>query len=378
MTQPAGTGPLVLGIETSCDETGVGIVRGTELLVNQVASSMEEHVRFGGVIPEIAARAHLESFTPTLRSALDTAGVQLSDVDAIAVTAGPGLSGALMVGLSAAKGLALAAGKPLYGVNHLVSHVAVGLLNPAAATGASAAGAASSSSANAQGSLPPHTGALLVSGGHTELLRVGSLTSDVQLLGATIDDAAGEAYDKVARLLGLGYPGGPAIDRAAAGGDPTAFRFPRGLTMPKFVGTAENPGKNRHNWSFSGLKTAVARATEQFTEAGLAVPVADIAASFQEAVADVITAKAVRACTEFGITHVLLGGGVAANSRLRELLAQRCAAAGITLTVPPISLCTDNGAMVAALGAQLVHDGVAPSPLDIPAISSLPAHRISL
>lgn len=357
--------PLVLGIETSCDETGVGVVRGTELLANQVASSMEEHVRFGGVIPEIAARAHLEAFIPTLRGALDTAGVQLRDVDAIAVTAGPGLSGALMVGLSAAKGLALAAGKPLFGVNHLVAHVAVGLLDHRSAGGTTQV-------------LPPNTGALLVSGGHTELLRVGSLSADVELLGSTIDDAAGEAYDKVARLLGLGYPGGPAIDRAAAGGDPTAFRFPRGLTMPKFVGTAQNPGKNRHNWSFSGLKTAVARAVEQFTAADMAVPVDDIAASFQEAVVDVLTSKAVRACREHGINNLLLGGGVAANSRLRELLAERCEQAGITLTVPPIALCTDNGAMVAALGAQMVAESAPPSALNIPAVSSLPAHRISL
>lgn len=367
--------PLVLGIETSCDETGIGVVRGTELLANTVSSSMEEHVRFGGVIPEIAARAHLEAFVPTLRRALDTAGVELDDVDAIAVTAGPGLAGALMVGLSAAKGLALASGKPLYGVNHLVAHVGVGLLEgqdgavqrlPLSLSGHGSASASSS------------VGALLVSGGHTEILRIGSLTHDVELLGSTIDDAAGEAYDKTARLLGLGYPGGPAIDRAAAEGDPHAFTFPRGLTMPKFVGTAENPGKHRHNWSFSGLKTAVARAVEQFERAGRPVPTADIAASFQEAVVDVLTSKAVRAAQEHGLTTLLLGGGVAANRRLRELLAERCAAAGIELRVPPIPLCTDNGAMVAALGAQLVAAGVEPSALDIPADPSQPVERISV
>lgn len=352
--------PLVLGIETSCDETGIGIVRGTQLLANEVASSMDEHIRFGGVIPEIAARAHLEAFTPTLRKALDTAGVELRDVDAIAVTAGPGLAGALMVGLSAAKGLALAAGKPLYGVNHLVAHVAVALVED-----------------DDDGSpLAPNTAALLVSGGHTEILRVGSLTDDMELLGSTIDDAAGEAYDKTARLLGLGYPGGPAIDAAARQGDPRAFRFPRGLTMPKFEGTAQSPGKHRHNWSFSGLKTAVARAAEQFEAQGLPVPVADLAASFQEAVVDVLTAKAVRACREHGLTSLLLGGGVAANSRLRELLAERCADAGIDLTVPPIPLCTDNGAMVAALGAQLVSAGAQASSLEIPADSSLPVDQI--
>ncbi|MDR8019869.1 tRNA (adenosine(37)-N6)-threonylcarbamoyltransferase complex transferase subunit TsaD [Nesterenkonia aerolata] len=361
VTAPSTSAPLVLGIETSCDETGIGIVRGTQLLANTVSSSMQEHVRFGGVIPEIAARAHLEAFVPTLRQALDTAGVTVEELDAVAVTSGPGLAGALMVGLSAAKGLALAAGKPLYGVNHLVAHVGVGLLET---EGAAPAG------------LPPHTGALLVSGGHTEVLRVGSLTEDVELLGSTIDDAAGEAYDKVARLLELGYPGGPKIDALAAEGDPQAFRFPRGLTLPKFVGTAQAPGPHRHNWSFSGLKTAVSRAVEQFEQRGEPVPRADIAASFQEAVVDVLTAKAVRAATEHGLSTLLLGGGVAANRRLRELLGQRCEQAGIALRIPPVSLCTDNGAMVAALGAQLVAAGAAPSSLDIPADSSQPVERI--
>ncbi|WP_229503282.1 tRNA (adenosine(37)-N6)-threonylcarbamoyltransferase complex transferase subunit TsaD [Nesterenkonia sedimenti] len=372
--------PLVLGIETSCDETGVGIVRGRQLLANEVASSMAEHIRFGGVIPEIAARAHVEAFTPTLRRALDTAGVRLEDVDAIAVTAGPGLAGALMVGLSAAKGLALATGKPLYGINHLVAHVAVGLLEDpqnGASRPHSDNDADSRGASNGVRDLPPNTGALLVSGGHTEILRVGSLSEDVELLGSTIDDAAGEAYDKTARLLSLGYPGGPKIDAAAKEGDPTAFRFPRGLTMPKFEGTAEEPGKHRHNWSFSGLKTAVGRAVEQFEKAGQPVPTADIAASFQEAVVDVLTSKAVRACQEHGITSLLLGGGVAANSRLRGLLAERCQQAGISLTVPPIPLCTDNGAMVAALGAELVAAGKPASSYAIPADSSLPVHCIT-
>ncbi|MFC0249920.1 tRNA (adenosine(37)-N6)-threonylcarbamoyltransferase complex transferase subunit TsaD [Citricoccus parietis] len=381
---PASTAPLVLGIESSCDETGFGIVRGTELLANAVASSMEEHVRFGGVIPEIAARAHLEEFLPTLQQALDTAGVTLDDLDAIAVTSGPGLAGALMVGVAGAKALALAAGKPLYGLNHLVAHVGVGVLDevrtavPPAASGARPAGVVLSPEPTG---LPESLGALLVSGGHTEILQVNRLTTDVTLLGSTIDDAAGEAYDKVARLLGAGYPGGPVIDRLAQQGDPKAFRFPRGLSAPKFVGSAEEPGKHRHNWSFSGLKTAVARCVEQFEAAGVPeeqIPTADIAASFQEAVADVITAKAVRACTEHGITHLLLGGGVAANSRLRSLLAERCADAGIGLTVPPVRLCTDNGAMVAALGAQLVADGVAPSSLDFAADPGQPVESISL
>ncbi|MDQ4488879.1 tRNA (adenosine(37)-N6)-threonylcarbamoyltransferase complex transferase subunit TsaD [Sinomonas sp. ASV486] len=353
--------PLVLGIESSCDETGVGIVRGTTLLANTVSSSMDEHVRFGGVIPEIASRAHLDALIPTLREALDTAGVTLDEVDALAVTSGPGLAGALMVGVCGAKALAVATGKPLYAVNHLVAHVGVGLLDGSVYGG----------------ELPPDLGALLVSGGHTEVLRVRNIAGDVELLGSTIDDAAGEAYDKVARLLGLGYPGGPAIDRLAREGNPKAIRFPRGLTQPKYMGSAEEPGPHRYDWSFSGLKTAVARCVEQFEAAGEPVPVADIAASFQEAVVDVITSKAILACREHGISSLLLGGGVAANSRLRELTAQRCREAGISLAVPSFSLCTDNGAMVAALAARIIMDGREPSGLEFAPESSLPVTTVS-
>jgi N6-L-threonylcarbamoyladenine synthase len=353
--------PLVLGIESSCDETGVGIVRGTTLLANTVSSSMDEHVRFGGVIPEIASRAHLDAIVPTLREALDTAGVTLDEVDALAVTSGPGLAGALMVGVCAAKALAVATGKPLYAINHLVAHVGVGLLDDGVYGG----------------SLPDDLGALLVSGGHTEILRVRNIAADVELLGSTIDDAAGEAYDKVARLLGLGYPGGPAIDRIARTGDPSAFRFPRGLTQPKYMGNADAPGPHRYDWSFSGLKTAVARCVEQHEAAGKPVPVADIAASFQVAVVDVVTSKAVLACREHGLRNLLLGGGVAANSRLRELTAERCAEAGISLAVPPFSLCTDNGAMVAALAARVIMDGRSPSDLAFAPDSSLPVTTVS-
>jgi len=206
-------GPLVLGIETSCDETGVGIVRGTTLLADEVASSVEEHARFGGVVPEVASRAHLEAMLPTMTRALKAAGVRLSDVDAIAVTAGPGLTGALLVGIAAAKGYALAAEKPIYGVNHLAAHVAVDTLE--------------------HGALPSPAIALLVSGGHSSLLLVEDLVQSITPLGATIDDAAGEAYDKVARLLGMPFPGGPPIDRAAQQGDRGAIAFPRGLTAPK-------------------------------------------------------------------------------------------------------------------------------------------------
>jgi N6-L-threonylcarbamoyladenine synthase len=328
------TEPLVLGIETSCDETGVGIVRGRRLLANVIASSMEEHARYGGVVPEVAARAHLEALRPTLDAALAEAGVGLRDLDAIAVTAGPGLAGALMVGVGAAKALAIALGLPLYGVNHLVGHVGADLLR------------------DDGGDLELPTVALLVSGGHTSLLLVRDLTSDVELLGETIDDAAGEAFDKVARLLGLPYPGGPRIDIAAAEGDSAAIRFPRGLTHPKDL------QKHRYDFSFSGLKTAVARHVEQ---AGESLNVADVAAAFRESVADVLTAKAIAACRDLGVPRLLLGGGVVANARVRELATQRAAEAGVALRIPPLTLCTDNGAMIAALGARLVAEGYAPS-----------------
>ncbi|OAV59345.1 tRNA (adenosine(37)-N6)-threonylcarbamoyltransferase complex transferase subunit TsaD [Enteractinococcus helveticum] len=356
------TSPIVIGIETSCDETGIGIVSGTTLLAHQVASSMDEHVAFGGVIPEIAARAHVTEFLPVLDAALAEANITLDDVDAIAVTAGPGLAGALMVGVAGAKALAVATGKPLYGINHLIAHIGVGFLDDVGAD---------LHNVN-------QLGALLVSGGHTEMLKINSLTSDVELLGSTIDDAAGEAYDKVARLIGAGYPGGPVIDKMARQGNPTAFKFPRGLTAPKFMGNAEEPGKDRYNWSFSGLKTAVSRAVEQFELRDMNVPANDIAASFQEAVADVITHKAVLAATEHGIDHILLGGGVAANSRLRALLTERTEAAGIGLTIPPINLCTDNGAMVAALGAQLVADAVEPSPMNFSADPTQSVNLVSV
>lgn len=361
--------PLVLGIESSCDETGIGIVQGSRLLANTISSSMQEHVRFGGVIPEIASRAHLEAIIPAVRAALDEAGVSLNDLDAIAVTAGPGLAGALIVGVSAAKALAVATGKPLYGINHLVAHVCVGLLEENGISD----GAQLLQNARGGG-----LGALLVSGGHTEILQVQDITSDVRLLGATLDDAAGEAYDKVARLLGLDYPGGPAIDNAAQSGDPKAFVFPRGLSGRKFMGTAADPGAHRYDFSFSGLKTAVARVVAGFTARGQEVPVADIAASFQEAVVDVITQKAVLACQEQGMDTLLLGGGVAANSRLRQLLGQRCASAGVRLIIPKFTLCTDNGAMVAALGARLVAAGREPSELGFAPDSSLPVTTVCL
>jgi N6-L-threonylcarbamoyladenine synthase len=345
-------GPLVLGIETSCDETGVGIVRGTTLLADEVASSVAEHARFGGVVPEVASRAHLEAMLPTMARALKTAGVRLSDVDAIAVTAGPGLAGALLVGIAAAKGYALAADKPIYGVNHLAAHVAVDTLE--------------------HGALPSAAIALLVSGGHSSLLLVEDLARSVTPLGATIDDAAGEAYDKVARLLGMPFPGGPPIDQTAQLGDPSAIAFPRGLTAPK------DQAEHRYDFSFSGLKTAVARWVEARQRAGETVPVADVAASFQEAVCDVLTAKAIDACRDYGVDTLVIGGGVAANSRLRSLAALRCEREGVVLRVPRMRLCTDNGAMVAALGSHLVAAGYPPSALDLPAESGLAVTRVAV
>jgi N6-L-threonylcarbamoyladenine synthase len=343
--------PLVLGIETSCDETGIGIVRGTTLLANAIASSMEEHARYGGVVPEVAARAHLEALTPTLRLAVDEAGVTLDELDAIAVTSGPGLAGALMVGVGAAKALAIATGKPLYAVNHLVGHVGADLLRR---------------EGEQRTALELPTIALLVSGVHTSLLLVRDLTSDVELLGETIDDAAGEAFDKVARLLGLPYPGGPHIDRVAAGGDPNAIRFPRGLTAPKDL------DRHRYDFSFSGLKTAVARRVEGARDRGEDLPMADVAAGFREAVADVLLSKALAACRDFGVPRLLLGGGVVANARIRELAAERAAVEGVALRIPPLELCTDNGAMIAAVGARLVAEGRAPSDLRFGADSTLP------
>ena len=337
--------PLVLGIETSCDETGVGLVRGRELLADAVASSVAEHARFGGVVPEVASRAHLEAMIPAFDRALEVAGVRADQIDAVAVTAGPGLAGALLVGVAAAKAYAFALGKPLYGVNHLAAHIAVDQLE--------------------HGPLPTPAVALLVSGGHSSLLLVEDVAGQVVPLGATIDDAAGEAYDKVARVLGLPFPGGPPIDREARDGDPAAIAFPRGK---QHDGTLD--------FSFAGLKTAVARWVEAREAAGEPVPVADVAASFQEAVVDVLTRKAVQACQRNGVADLIIGGGVAANSRLRALAADRCAAAGIRLRVPRPGLCTDNGAMVAALGAEIVSRGLPPSPLDLPADSSLPVTEV--
>lgn len=335
---------LVLAIETSCDETGIGIARLSDdgsvaLLADEVASSVEEHARFGGVVPEVASRAHLEALVPTMRRALRAAGIERPDV--VAATIGPGLAGALLVGVASAKAYAAAWGVPFYGVNHLGGHLAADVFD--------------------HGPLPECVG-LLVSGGHTNLLHVRSLGEPMVELGSTVDDAAGEAYDKVARLLGLGYPGGKVLDDLARTGDRAAITFPRGMTGPR-----DDP----FAFSFSGLKTAVARYVER-EGASPSYNVADVAAGFQEAVADVLTAKAVRAAAELDVSTLLIAGGVAANSRLRELAEERCAAAGLTLRVPRPRLCTDNGAMIASFAAHLIAAGAAPSRLDVPSDPGLP------
>ncbi|WP_062994178.1 tRNA (adenosine(37)-N6)-threonylcarbamoyltransferase complex transferase subunit TsaD [Nocardia mikamii] len=329
---------IVLGVESSCDETGVGIVRrhpdGTcELLADEVASSVDQHARFGGVVPEIASRAHLEAIVPAMRRALSTAGI--AKPDALAVTIGPGLAGALLVGVAAAKAYAAAWDIPLFALNHLGGHVAVDTLE--------------------HGPMPPCV-ALLVSGGHTHLLHVTDLAEPIVEMGSTVDDAAGEAFDKVARLLDLGFPGGPALDAAAAHGDPAAIAFPRGMTGPR------DP---RYDFSFSGLKTAVARYVEAAQRDGTELPIPDIAASFQEAVADVLTMKAVRAAQDVDVDTLVLGGGATANSRIRSMAEERCAAAGLTLRVPKPRLCTDNGVMIATLGAHVIAGGAEPSPLTV-------------
>ncbi|MCX6440347.1 MAG: tRNA (adenosine(37)-N6)-threonylcarbamoyltransferase complex transferase subunit TsaD [Actinobacteria bacterium] len=340
--------PIVLGIETSCDETAVGIVRGRTLLANVIASSVEEHARFGGVVPEIASRAHLEAMQPTIEKALTDSKLSLKDIDAVAVTAGPGLVGALLVGVSAATGLALGLDIPIFAVNHLAAHISVDFLTH-------------------DEPLDP-TIALLVSGGHSSLLQVEDITSSIIKLGATMDDAAGEAFDKIARVMKLGFPGGPAIDLLAQSGDAQAIDFPRGLT------TSADWQTRPFDFSFSGLKTAVAR----YLEATPDYAKANVAASFQEAIVDVLLLKSLAACKATGIDSLVIAGGVAANSRLRALATQRCDKAGVRLRIPSPGLCTDNGAMVAALGSLMVAANRAPSPVAFDADSSLPVGVISL
>ena len=342
------TPATVLGIETSCDETGAGVVADGVLLGQCLASSMDLHARFGGIVPEVAARAHLQALTPVVDGALRAAGRSLRDIDAVAVTTGPGLAPALTIGVAAAKAYALSLDVPLYAVHHPAAHAAADTLE--------------------HGPLPGNAAVLIVSGGHTSLLQVPDLAREpIRHLADTTDDAAGEAFDKVARLLALPYPGGPHLDRLARHGDPAAIAFPRPLTRPGEVG---------RGFSFSGLKTAVARWVETHHPSGL--PVADVAASFQEAIVDVLTTKALAACRDHGADTLVIVGGVAANTRLRDLAEHRCATAGVQLRIPTPALCTDNGAMVAALGDLLHRAGARPSPLDAAVDPSAPLTRAVL
>lgn len=324
----------ILGIETSCDETAAAIaVGGRYLLSSVVSSQVDRHAMYGGVVPEIASRAHVELLTPVVAQALIEGGSDAPDIAGVAATYGPGLVGALLVGVSAAKALALVWDVPFIAVNHLEAHVYASFLDSP--------------------DLEPPLVVLLVSGGHTMLVAMhdhGRYT----LLGQTMDDAAGEAFDKVARYLGLGYPGGPAIDKAARDGDPEAIHFPRAVL------------DEGYEFSFSGLKTAVINHVRKHPD----VDTADVAASFQEAVVDVLVTKTRRAAKEIGAPHVCLGGGVAANSRLREVFLQACDDDGLVGHVPSLAMCTDNAAMVAATGWwRLRSDG--PSPLDVGAFPNL-------
>jgi N6-L-threonylcarbamoyladenine synthase len=317
----------VLGIETSCDETAAAVVaNGTNVLSSVVSSQVDLHARFGGVVPEIASRAHVELLTPVVAEALLHAGLEGPEVGAVAATVGPGLIGSLLVGVSHAKALALVWGVPFVGVNHLEAHLYAALLE--------------------EPDLAMPVVVLLVSGGHTLLVTMEG-HGRYRLLGQTIDDAAGEAFDKVARFLGLGYPGGPAIESAALEGDPGAIPFPRGLR------------DEGYDFSFSGLKTSVITYVRKHPE----VSTVDVAASFQEAVVDVLVAKARRAAREVGATGICVGGGVAANSVLRERVLDACIADGLRAFLPSRAMCTDNAAMVAAAAWwRLQEDG--PTPLD--------------
>jgi N6-L-threonylcarbamoyladenine synthase len=327
---------VILGVETSCDETAVAVVERANVVRSSVVSSqVEQHARFGGVVPEIASRAHVELLVPVLAEALVGAGCSEGDVDAVAATTGPGLVGSLLVGVTAAKSLALVWGVPFVAVNHLEAHLYAAFLE--------------------EPDLELPLVVLLVSGGHTMLVLMEG-HGRYRLLGSTLDDAAGEAYDKVARYLGLGYPGGPAIDALAVDGDPTAFDYPRALVQEN---PATLPDDRRFAFSFSGLKTAVVNHVRNQPDA----PTADVAASFQEAVVDALVTKARWAAEATGAKGLCLGGGVAANSRLRERFLDTCSEVGVRAFLPSRAMCTDNAAMVAAAGWwRLRSDG--PSPLD--------------
>ncbi|MBN2147875.1 MAG: tRNA (adenosine(37)-N6)-threonylcarbamoyltransferase complex transferase subunit TsaD [Anaerolineales bacterium] len=333
VTQPAPPTVRILGVETSCDETAAAVVEnGRVILSNVVASQVDLHAQFGGIFPEVASRQHILAIYPIIEQALQQAYLKLSDVDAIAVTRGPGLPGSLVVGMNTAKGLALGSGLPLLGINHLEAHLYSAWLHPA--------------DGEASPTLQFPLVALIVSGGHTELVLMTDHLQ-YQSLGATLDDAAGEAFDKVARLLNLGYPGGPVIQRAAEGGNPLAFNFPRALLQEGGDRDHRGERENRFDFSFSGLKTAVLREVRRLEEVANPLPTADLAASFQAAVVDVLVSKTIHAVQRFQAQGILVAGGVSANQALRESIQMR---ATVPVYIPPIWLCTDNAAMIAAAG----------------------------
>lgn len=316
--------PLVLGFETSCDETGVAVIEGFEVRSSVLSSQVDEHARFGGVVPEVAARAHVEAIRPLTHLAITQAGIHPDDIDAIAVTQGPGLIGPLMVGYSFAKSFAYALGKPLYGIDHMEGHLYAPRLS--------------------FDDFQPPAIVILASGGHSQIVHVKAW-GDYEVLGGTIDDAAGEAFDKLARFMGLGYPGGPAIDADAEGGDPEAVRFPRALR--------DRP----YDFSFSGLKTSVTTYLEKARDRGELPPRADVSASIQEAIVDVLVDKTFNAVEATGVDVIGGGGGVLANRRLRQRLAEEAERRGVGLFVPEPALCTDNGAMIASVAASKIEAG---------------------
>jgi N6-L-threonylcarbamoyladenine synthase len=318
------SGPLLLGIETSCDETGVAVIEGSTVLSSVLASQTEAHSRFGGVVPEVAARAHVEAIRPLVHQALAQAGVHSDQLDAVAATRGPGLAGALVVGYSFGKGLAWSLDKPFYGIDHMEGHLFAPRL--------------------AFAEFEPPAVAILASGGHSQLIHVEAW-GRYRVLGATIDDAAGEAFDKLARYIGLGYPGGPAIDLESEHGDPDAIRFPRALADRPF------------DFSFSGLKTSVVTHLNRARAAGTLPSRPDVAAAIQEAIVDVLVAKTLNAVEHTGVGAIAGGGGVLANRRLRQRLTEEASARGLGVFIPEASLCTDNGAMVAAVAANRLETG---------------------
>lgn len=319
------SGPLVLGIETSCDETGIAVIEGLSTRSSVLGSQVDLHARFGGVVPEVAARAHIEAIRPLTHQAITEAGIHPDDIDAVAVTQGPGLIGPLMVGYSFAKSFAYALGKPLYGVDHMEGHLNAPRLS--------------------FGGYEPPAIVILASGGHSQIVHVKAW-GDYEVLGGTIDDAAGEAFDKLARFMGLGFPGGPAIDRDSEGGDPSAIQFPRAL-------------RNRpYDFSFSGLKTSVVTYLEKARDAGELPARSDVSASIQEAIVDVLVDKTFNAVEATGVEVVGGGGGVLSNRRLRERLGEEADKRGVGLFIPEPALCTDNGAMIACVAVRRILDGV--------------------